>query len=354
MAAVLLISGIAPARADDASACGDAEGKETIAACDRVITQNPDDAVAWFNRGAAYLNQRQSDRAIADLDRAITLDPKQAAAYDKRGYAYNLKGEYDRGIIDLDRAISIDPTRADAWFDRCWAYNGKNDYDRAIADCEQVVSIGAAGFLAHCDPDAFILSKELAVVNDYMAACHTEIAFKAKRPEEPSVAARTLNYKIEAYVGRALAYTLKGEYDRAVADLDQAILMRPQYTSAWARRCWVYNAKREYDRAIADCDEAFRLSPDRFGLSHCAETFPVDGVAGYERDLAIGLCGIAIRRDPKNAAAYVHRGNAYNGKNEYQRAIADYDQALSIDPSLAEARQGRDRARAALAARRGR
>jgi len=49
-------------------------------------------------------------------------------------------------------------------------------------------------------------------------------------------------------------------------------------------------------------------------------------------DHAIADFGEAIRLDPKYGAAYGGRGNAYYGKNEYDHAIVDYDAAIRLDP----------------------
>jgi tetratricopeptide (TPR) repeat protein len=75
------------------------------------------------------------------------------------------------------------------------------------------------------------------------------------------------------------------------------------------------NGKGAYDRAIADLDQALALNPN----------------------MAVG---------------YRTRAIAYAGKGDHARAIADYDAALKLDPDLAGAREGRDRAQAALAAKR--
>jgi tetratricopeptide (TPR) repeat protein len=40
----------------------------------------------------------------------------------------------------------------------------------------------------------------------------------------------------------------------------------------------------------------------------------------------------AIRFDPKNAIAYLGRGNVYGNRGEYARAIADYDQTSRFEP----------------------
>jgi len=49
-------------------------------------------------------------------------------------------------------------------------------------------------------------------------------------------------------------------------------------------------------------------------------------------DRAITDCNDAIRLDPKLANAYLNRGKAYSDKHDFDRAIADYDQAIRLNP----------------------
>ena len=53
----------------------------------------------------------------------------------------------------------------------------------------------------------------------------------------------------------------KKEYDKAIADYDQAIRLDPKYAAAYHNRGLAWYAKKEYDKAIADYDEAIRLDP---------------------------------------------------------------------------------------------
>ena len=56
-------------------------------------------AIAYNNRGAAYHYKKgKYDRAIEDYNQAIRLAPGNAAMYLNRGYAYDNKGDYDRAI----------------------------------------------------------------------------------------------------------------------------------------------------------------------------------------------------------------------------------------------------------------
>jgi tetratricopeptide (TPR) repeat protein len=69
-----------------------------------------------------------------------------------------------------------------------------------------------------------------------------------------------------------------------------------------------------------------------------------------EFDLAIADLDKAIALDPKTAPLFVIRALARHGKGAYEVAIADFDTALTLDPRLGLAREGRDRAKARLAA----
>jgi tetratricopeptide (TPR) repeat protein len=50
----------------------------------------------------------------------------------------------------------------------------------------------------------------------------------------------------------------------------------------------------------------------------------------------------AERQKDKMATAFFDRGVAYDMKGDYRRAIADYDQALRIDPNRKDAAKNRE------------
>ena len=67
------------------------------------------DAQAYNNRGIAYAEKGDYDRAIQDYDKAIKLNLDFAEAYFNRGLAYAEKGDYDRAIQDYDKASELRP-----------------------------------------------------------------------------------------------------------------------------------------------------------------------------------------------------------------------------------------------------
>ena len=80
-----------------------------ILRCDDLIAQDMTNFKTFVERGNAYLNKGDDDRAIADYDTAISLDPDCAEAYGRRGDAHFNKRDYDRAIADYDAALRRDP-----------------------------------------------------------------------------------------------------------------------------------------------------------------------------------------------------------------------------------------------------
>jgi tetratricopeptide (TPR) repeat protein len=89
--------------------------QQSVADLNETIRLDPKDAIAHHNRGLAYKNKGDYDRAIADYNEAIRLDPEYALAYNNRGVAYLLKGDHDRAIADYNEAIRLDPGCAKAY-----------------------------------------------------------------------------------------------------------------------------------------------------------------------------------------------------------------------------------------------
>ena len=112
-----------------------------------------------------------------------------------------------------------------------------------------------------------------------------------------------------AFVGRGLGYSRKGDYDRAIADYNQAINLDPRYALAYNNRGHAYLAKGDKDRAIADFNQAIKINP--------------------------------LPASNPHVNVYFNRGIAYSAKGDYERAIDDYTEAIRLDPKFASAYDNR-------------
>ena len=70
---------------------------------------------------------------------------------------------------------------------------------------------------------------------------------------------RCLNPISATYGNRGLVYNNKGEYDRAITDLDKAIQLDPKSATAHKDRGISYEKKSELQKALIDYNRAISL-----------------------------------------------------------------------------------------------
>ena len=138
----------------------------------------------------------------------------------------------------------------------------------------------------------------------------------------------TAHNRAVAHDNRGLAYLVKGDVDRAIADYTQAIQLDPKYAVAYNGRAFAYRVEGDEDRAIADYTQAIRLDPKLAVVYYNrGNAYRAKG----DNDRAIADYTQAIQLDPKYTVAYNNRGIAYYAKGDNDHAIADYIQALQLD-----------------------
>jgi len=141
-----------------------------------------------------------------------------------------------------------------------------------------------------------------------------------------------------AFIARGNAHSSLKQYDRAIADYDQAIALNPGLAVAYSNRGLAYADKQQYDRAIADYDQAIAVNPDYTRAYYGRGRAHADK---RQFDRAIADFDQAIKLDPRYAAAYHQRGLALTMTRQYERARADYNLAIELEPDNARRYNGR-------------
>jgi formylglycine-generating enzyme required for sulfatase activity len=90
--------------------------------------------VAYFNRGNAYVDKKEYDRAITDYTKAIKINKKFIDAYFSRGLVYEIKELHDEAIKDFTKTIELNPRYEAAYFNRGIACLKKENHNETIDD----------------------------------------------------------------------------------------------------------------------------------------------------------------------------------------------------------------------------
>ena len=87
------------------------------------------------NRGWAYIQLHQYDKAVADCTKAIDLDPKNTAAWTNRGNAFASLGQWDKASADFSRSIEINAGAPFPWYGRAMIRLQRGDRAGYRKDC---------------------------------------------------------------------------------------------------------------------------------------------------------------------------------------------------------------------------
>ena len=306
----------------DWSSCSSGEPVRIIQGCTAILSPGnkipaTQRALAYVNRGIAYYDRGELDKARADYTAAIRLDPKRTEAFHNRADLELRLGEIEAAIVDYTQVITLDPKYGSAYNGRGNALRESGQIDRAIADYNQAIKIDPRSPFAFNGRGNALRDKGQidAAISDYNQAI-------------------TLNPKYTtALIGRANAFSDKGRWQDAIKDYDTAIGFDPKDATAYNNRGTARQNLGDLARAIDDYTLALGLDPAR-------AAFYFNRALAYHRkgepERALADYSATIERDSNYAYAYHNRGLLYHAKGDFERAIADFTKAIEINPQYAQ------------------
>lgn len=181
------------------------------------------------------------DRAIADYTSALRVSPQSPKLLLLRGGAFSEKGEHDRAVVDYTQAIRLKPDSA-AYNARGNANKARGNFDAAIGVFSEAIRLGGVAY-------AYVL-------------------------------------------GRASAYSMKGDHARAMEDLAQAIQLDPEtFNDATAR---IFLSAGKAEQALVAANNAIAKAPNYpFSYEGRAVVYEALGrkeeaIADYRNALIVG------------------------------------------------------------------
>ena len=174
---------------------------------DHAIRLGLSDADLFYRRGLVYFDKNDYNRAIQDFDQALRLNADNVAVLQKRGWAYESKKDYDQAIRDYDRAISLQPNDGPAFIRRASALQEKRLYERALADYETATQV---------DPK-FASERSKGFLFFYLGRMtqSAEMFEKYMKSNPNDTWVILFRYLVEAKIGNALAAARELENDAA-------------------------------------------------------------------------------------------------------------------------------------------
>lgn len=201
---------------------------KTMVYAEKAIAADPFNYIGYFARALVWANREKYINAVIDFSKAIELNMDFADAYYNRGLAWqNLNdkqkatADFDIAIIKYESAIENNPYDAELLLFRGIIWYYKEDFTKAIDDFTKAIKMNPYFIEAYYNSGlARFAKKEYDnSIKDYSKA----IAFNSK-------------YVETFYYDRGNAWQAQGQYDKAIADYTEAIEKNTQFENAYYYR----------------------------------------------------------------------------------------------------------------------
>ena len=366
----------------------------------QLMNQNPDaieQSRGWNFLGIAYERVKRDNEALTKYNEAIRLDPENEGALRNRSLCLARLRRYAEALDDIGRAIELEPKDGDLRFVKglllsSWGRDpaAARDRDEATRRIdESIVAYGEAVRLGHGsarynravmlrqrgrfpeaiqDHDALLKAAPDDAYARYERAMN-RIHLKAFRDAIDDLdrvvildTPRALSLRSEAYRTRGKVWGDLGTADdlkRSEADLDRAIEMDPKEPDGYRSRGRTRMLRGESADAatpptdsqaescrggIADYRKYLELRP----AAPDAPSILNDISTAYQKlgrlDEALEALDQAVQREA-NPSHYSNRGNFHLKEGDLEKAIADFDAAIRLDPKHTRAWALRGQAR---------
>lgn len=188
------------------------EVAEAVRSYNQALATDPENPVAWNNKGLILAVAGNYAEALKCHLKAIELDPKHVDAISNVGMAYTKMGELGKALEWYERALDIDPRHETTWNNKGNLLSKAGKYEEALACYDRAIDINPR----------------------YMAAMNNK-------------AVELIHLK---------------RYEEALALLDPVLRSRPLFAEGWYVKGKAYIGMSEFDKAIVCLERAHRLNPD--------------------------------------------------------------------------------------------
>lgn len=390
----LVHAAAAEARARLERAEGDLEG--ALAAWTESLAIAPDQPGALLEKGEIERLLGRQTEALADLDRAIELGADTAAVRGTRGQVLHAMDRIDEALADLDQALAEEPDLPWARMERAKVLVTKGRPQDAVADVDRVLKLQPENLIARSfrlsvvqglgDPQE--IADTYAVLADHaeefvqQARASIPLSAAGARDSPDAVALRSILegdearaarvVRAEAAGARADLKRSQGDPEGAVACLNEALDLNPDFAAAYLGRAQLQHQLGRPAEALADLDRAIESGADDStvraargemlkalgrldeALSAFEQALAADGsltsarieradifLAQDQAEDALAEVDRAIELGDDTPVVRGTRGQALNALGRRDEALADLDRALAADPSLAWAHEER-------------
>ncbi len=213
---------------------------------------NPHNALLFSNLGYIQRSERKYQEALRSYELALNIAPRNVPILLNRAALCMELGDYDQAQVDYSLVLDLQPANREALLMRAYIHRQRNDYRSARADYDSLLSHTPQDFEGRLGL-AMLEQKE----KHYDAASALLTRMIDEKAEGTSLL--TSSQHAVVYVARAGVEKDKGNNDRALTDLNEAIRLDANLSEAYLVRGQIYLLQQKKELARQDFERAASL-----------------------------------------------------------------------------------------------
>ena len=279
------------------------------------LHNEPDNAVAHYQLGLAYAQERDLSRAESEWRESVRIRPDLADAQRALATLQIGRGDYENALQTAQQMINAQPLSADGFILKGIAELGLHKFTDAQRDDEE------ARNRAPENPAPYVQLGQVQLAQKHYT--EAEQFYRQALDKDPASS--------DALRGQMTTYVEQKQYDKAIAAAHSQIAKSPNNSNFYdLLGTALFDGKKDYPGAEAALRQAVDLDKTN---SDALEKLGKVQIQQGSMDQALALYQQAIKDNPKNAVFYILSGELYDAKQNWDQAKAMYQQALIVSPN---------------------
>ena len=296
---------------------------ESLASVEAHLRENPQDAAAWNVKGVFHAQREEFGEALRCFDQALQIDSNLAAAHSNKGRVLLTLGpeKAKEALKSFDRALKLKPDDIDTLRDKAYALRASNKPKEELALYKRMSELAkdVEGIWLRLGD----LQLETGDIKNAITSYEQALALK--------------DDLVPAYIRKAVALGLDGQFDAALKSAKTATKLDPENPEAWLIRGDVNLRAGKHRSAMKSLKKASELDPEDASVENTM------GMVCYKdgklSDAAKHLRRAIIRRK-KYPTAMRNLGLIYMEMENWEEAtkvLSDLTSIVKNDPDAFDA-----------------
>lgn len=313
-----------------------------------ILKPTPHDVEALVYKGEIHLRQNDSAGAVDSFQSALKNDPNSAIAHYQLGLAYSQQRDLRRAESEWREAVRLKPDLTEAQRLIAGLQISRGEIDAVTQTAEQIIQAQPYS------PDGFLIRSLAEVAHQKFADAEQDALQAMNRapqsfvpyfqlgnvqlaqkhfPEAEKFYQQALekdSSSSDALSGLMNTYVAQKQYDKAIAAANTQIAKSPSTSNFYdLLGTALFDGNKDYPGAQTALQKAVAL--DKNNIDALEKLGKVQAQQGA-LDQAIATYQQASKDNPSEARFYILSGELYEEKHSWDQAKSMYQQALTISP----------------------